>query len=306
MRFSKRLLSGVALTSFLLSAPMTMADVSSSYEDSVASEEEDVMREMGELARKKVRIRKLNSFLQCATALVEHQFNGSESSIKGLTLMSTAMDRMNQENYDYKDLKKECYKEYKKYKKGVRKNTVTHDVMSQEEGEDYLTKVERTFKGKPGLVNIARKAMNPSYECRKATGTDIKVGAILAISAGWDHYTCKSPLGRKYHVFGPTLGLGMGLGVTIDTNIVDPTRFVYPMHNSNLDATGDMSESKAFLFGFGRTVDKNKDQKSSDLSIGLGVNSTKRGLMLMRLRRFPDFASSGVYSDLGVPSEVNL
>lgn len=290
------------------SGSSTSNEISSSHEASVESEADSVMEELGEYTRKKIRLHKLDKLLYCASALIEHQYNGEESALLGLGYMQTAMERINNEDYRYKDLRKECRKNLKARRKGVKKNTVSQRAMTEEESDGYMKEVKARFTANQGLIAIAEKALNGSFECRKASGFDIKVGAILALGLGLDHYTCVSPLGRRYHYAGPTFSAGVGLGVNVDTNIVDPTHFLLPLNNTHTNIRGehDKAESWALLFGFGKTHDMNKEQKSMDLSIGAGYNNMTRGMFLFRAKRKSDFTSSGLYDHLGLPTDIHL
>ena len=199
MKFSSRLLSSVVMSSLLLGGQL-FADESSSEDsqrEEVRSAQASVDEERGELARTTVRIKELRKTLDCATKLVEYQFNGQESAMRGLDMMSTIMDRIANKDYRYKDLKKECRSIYKNYKKDVRKHRAEMQVLTGKSQESYMAAVEEKYASKPGLIRIAKQAMNPQVECHKIAGSDIKVGALLAFSMGWDHYSCRTPLGKK-------------------------------------------------------------------------------------------------------------
>ena len=315
MRIPRGLLKSLAYSGLLFSPTIfgqsssvssTSDEVSSSHEDSIQSEADEVLEELGEYTRKKIGLKRLDKLLHCASALVEHQFNGKESALKGLDYMQTAITRMSAEDYRYKDLTKSCRQDLKAMRNGVKQNTVDQVSMTAKESTCYMAQVKQRYSDTPGLVKVAEQALNSAFECRKATGVDFKVGAILALGMGWDHYTCTSSLGRRYHYAGPTVGAGLGLGVTFDSNITDPTRFVLPLHSSRIRGENDTAMSWALAVGMGKTHDMNKEQKSMDFSVGAGYNNMKRGMFLMKAKRKPDFTTSGLYDHLGLPREIHL
>ena len=298
-RFAKIVAAGL-----LLSTTAFGSSSDSSHEESVASQQRSVEREQGQLSRKTVRVKKLNKLLDCATALVENQYGGSQSSLRGLEFMSQAVDRVRAQNYNYGDLTTNCKIAYHEFKKAERKDRVNRERMVGQTQENYMAQVREKYSEKPGIVALAEKSLNPNLECRKAMGFDVKAGAILSVGLGWDHYVCRSPLGRKYHVFGPATSVGLGVGATVDAGLCDQNTFSYPLHTHPFDVTTDDAESTAVIFGRGETQTSDRDVKSKDLSIGVGMNNMERMLTLFRAKGRANYFKSDVYKNLELPAEV--
>ena len=151
------------------------------------------------------------------------------------------------------------------------------------------------------LLRSLKKAMNPSMTCKKTTGFNLTGGLGFALSFGGDHYLCRTPLGRKYHIAGPSFGLGYGIGATADVGVADPNRFTIPMHRRGMIFTSDNASSGAAVFGMGETETNDMQLKSNDLTVGAGVHKTKRGHALIKIGGKSNYVKSGLYRMLGLP-----
>ena len=277
------------------------SSVDSAVEDLNAAEAK-LMEKKVILAQKEIHLKRVNKLLDCATYLIEQQYNGAESAHKGLDFIAQLQGRVKDKDYAYNDLIRSCRAMKSSYKKAARKNQLAPTMLLAKEQQGYMQQVQSTYgKSNPGLVKIAQTALNPSLVCKKTSGFNLNVGALIAFSVGSEHYVCRTPLGRKYHMAGPSLGAGIGIGVTVDTGVADPNRFTMPLHRCGMVVTSDEATSGALVVGLAETETEDKQLKSNDVSVGAGVSSISRGHMLFKIGGRSNYIKSGLYNMIGLP-----
>ena len=293
-----------------------------SLDSSAHSEEEKILKRAGKRSRKKIHLQSLKKLLVCSTNLVESQYGKTESSLKGLEILEALSKQIVLENYTYDDLQKKCDKILKSFKERAKKKEISKTLLNDREARIFLTQLIKKFKASPHIVEVAKKAINPVLKCHKSFGWDLSFGVIGAFSFGWDHYSCSTPLGRKYHMFGPSVGGGLGIGVTLKSQHASKKIIEVPLfdldklkHERNRGGAFVLGKTKNYLnktkapLVLSRKQRKNrpeKDEKSKESTFGLGYHKTEKRIGIMKGKGFPDFKKSGLYELLKVPSEIHL
>ena len=125
----------------------------------------------------------------------------------------------------------------------------------------------------------------------------------FSLSLGWNHYSCKTPLGRRYHLTGPNAGIGIGIGAIIDMSLAERTSFSLLLDSKTFRTNSDDAKAWAALIGKGETYN-NLEEKSSDVTLGLGFHSMQRGHLLVKIKKQPKFKRSGLYDFVDIPKEA--
>jgi hypothetical protein len=226
----------------------------------------------------------ISKSLLCISSLIEEQYDGFQSSLKGLEYLNSLYEKIHANDFKLNKLNQTCRQTLNLYKKNK-----TARIITKEQQEEYLKIIRQTYSQQIFLQKIANKAINANLICKRTGGLELKIGFIKTLGLGWEHYSCRSPLGRGFHLFGPTFGSGFGFGVNVDLSFVDPIKFSLPLHITHFKDVKDSSQSAALIFGVGRTNDPSQQQKSLDVSLGLGAHLQNRKLLLIKTKKKTHF-----------------
>lgn len=158
----------------------------------------------------------------CAASLLEHDWDGSETSdgqdshVKGMRtfykigVQFVRAARGEGEFSKIRDYAKRCEGWKQEFKvKGAKRKSRTHDNL--EDSRNYIWQEYKSQK----LLQIYDLGTTPYANCETTFSFSFDIKIIGGFGFGGVRYTCETPLGRRYHLTGPSVAGGMGLGVDV-------------------------------------------------------------------------------------------
>lgn len=168
------------------------------------------------------------SFLDCPIELIERQWQGPESVKIGIQYFQEYLLAYSNKSDQYQTISDRCSKTLLEYKINDIDGIVKGRAISYQEKEELKSEL---LKQSPlvdkNFIEILVSYLNESTVCqsnRIALGASTMIGGSIGIC----HMQCFTPLGRRFKLLGPSIGLGLGAGAYVSLpNLKSKNRLSY-------------------------------------------------------------------------------
>lgn len=154
------------------------------------------------------------NFLDCPIELIERQWRGSESVLRGADLMQRMLAESHSPNPNYKPLMKECMDTLESYRQMDRDGKIRARAIVGNEKAELFNQLSSTSQEGQRLMEIIADSINQETLCQ-TNRLVFQAGYILGLSSGAYKMNCVTPLGRRFKLRGPVLGVSFGVGASL-------------------------------------------------------------------------------------------
>lgn len=214
-------------------------------------------------------------FLKCPIKLIEQQINGPESVQKGIEYLLDFLYQSTQADPDYQNIHDNCLDTLEEYTLHKRRSSVRGRPITVSE----IQNLEKHFaRENQLLISLIIKSINQATLCY-TNKIAVSASFLVSFSVGGYEMQCYTPLGRRFTLQGPSVGLGSGLAgasMTLpNTNYLNnPLSYRFFLFNrAPKDPWYTTYYSHNFVCGLGTEILQDRNQVfQTDLRAAIGIN----------------------------------
>jgi len=215
------------------------------------------------------------SFLNCPIKLIERQIRGPESVKKGIEYLLAFLYQSSQADPDYQSVEDNCLDTLEEYSLHHRNSSVRGRYITSREIEALRTHFASENQA---LIDLIINNLNRETLCY-TNRVEATASFFVGISLGASEMQCYTPLGRRFTLRGPSLGVGTGLaGASITlpnlkylNNPLKYRFFLYKRSNKDTWYTAHISQHIAC--GPGAVIEQSRNHVfARDLRPAIGFN----------------------------------
>ena len=213
--------------------------------------------------------------LDCSLELIERQWGGSESVQKGIEYLLEFLKESTQADPDYITIQDMCLDSLDDFNLREKQNLIHSKALSNQEIEQLkLILIQENSE----LADIIISSFNQETLCH-TSWTSASASIFLGMSLGKLRMDCFTPLGRRFKLVGPSIGLGLGIiGATL--TLPNSSRLHNPLtHTIKLFERSPSkfwllsNRSSTFARGVGMTIIEDRSNiYKKDIRTALGLN----------------------------------
>lgn len=192
-------------------------------------------------------------FLKCPAKLIENQYNGPESVIMGIEIFEDLINESYQIDPDYENIHDNCLDILDEY---VRLENLEEIKRKELSAQEYGVIASSNFlKNTPKLAELILASINAETLCHSSR-IAVSAHVVLGLSMGVYQMDCYTPLGRRFTLRGPALGMGFGGGISLAlpnhkefTNSLAHGLYIYKRQKYDHWTMSNLTTTFAWVFG---------------------------------------------------------
>jgi len=155
------------------------------------------------------------SFLDCPIELIERQWQGPESVKIGIDYFLQILKESLKDKPIYKTISEKCLETLNNYRKKDLHGLVAGRALLEYERESLWQELpEQASLKEKDLIGLVVAHINEPTQCQ-INRVALNMAAMIGGGIGLYQMDCFTPLGRRFKLRGPSIGLGLGLGGSV-------------------------------------------------------------------------------------------
>jgi hypothetical protein len=208
------------------------------------------------------------NFLNCPLKLIEHQYNGPESVYKGLDFLEHFLYESAQIDPDYDVINDRCLDTLDRLKQS----------QSRALSENEINTIKKyKYPADKALKSLISNALNAQTQCY-VSSLSLAASFFVGSSLGAFKMECFSPLGRRFQIRGPSLGIGGGYGASLmvpnSDRLHTTLTYSFSLFNNKKNPWYDSSKSSRYIYFIG-PAEEYSNIYDHDYRIAVGLNIVK-------------------------------
>lgn len=206
--------------------------------------------------------------LECPITLIERQWGGLSSVKDGIYYLQEYINISENENPDFESINTSCNLTLERYQRFELSGFSRARALLTSDLEEI-----KNIRASSRLINLILESVNQDTLCY-ANRTSIMLAAGIGMSAGKYKMECYTPLGRRFRLRGPSVGIVGGIGGAISLpdrksrNHAFAYRFsLFLRSEEELWKIKNNSKSFASIFGMNAQHDTHKNKGSKKESM---------------------------------------
>jgi uncharacterized protein YfeS len=153
--------------------------------------------------------------LDCPLALIERQWQGLESVLIGTQYLREFIAESNKHQPNYQSIYFDCLNTLEEYQSRDRQGLVKARDLGMSEIEELKLKFnQQSAIEEQRLLKLVLSGLNAETLCYSQR-VSVNAAFFLGLSAGTSYMECYTPLGRRFMLLGPSIGVGAGISTSM-------------------------------------------------------------------------------------------
>lgn len=163
-----------------------------------------------------------SAYLDCPIELIERQWRGSESVLTGSDFLRRFINESKNETPNYMPLYQECLRVLLDYRRMDRDGMLRARAIVGSEREELFAQLGSQCQSQEDqiLMDVVADSINQETWCQTQR-LAVQAGYIAGVGIGGYKMECVTPLGRRFKLRGPSIGIALGVGATLSLPNMD-------------------------------------------------------------------------------------